>query len=402
MATVSPANGVRVLDEGWNLPPDALVEILLRLSPICRRLVRLVCRHWRDVIDERTPPIPPPKVLAFFTGQTSASAYVVDDLADGRGREVWGVSIVPGTKSYMDITMVGTCNGLLCLCDNTKPGGAVALFNPATREKLRVPAVPVSYREWYGNGRTTYTFGYDATAGKYKILHLPCHEDVSGGFNALQAFALGDDTSWRDVAVPGGSSCCPGAGVVSVRGAAYWVTNAVERVVCFDLKDERVTFDAPLPVVARRWYQFQLTEVHGRLGLAVCTDMRTSVTTTEEVWVLGDRQGWTVRYRVRVDGLEQQRLAAPYFAAHGGEYVLAVRTDERWRKQLHAHRLREGGIWLQRGEVRSVRINQPGTKVAYCSRGTCSYLRTFAYVETTEPLSPYKIHGRILRGSTSK
>nr|CAB3481322.1 unnamed protein product [Digitaria exilis] len=231
----------------------------------------------------------------------------------------------------------------------------------------------------------TYTFGYDATTGLYKILHLPCREDVSRGFNVLQAFTLGHDASWRDVAVPG-ASCCPDAGIVSVGGAAYWVTNGVERFVCFDLKLERVAFDAPLPVGPGK---IHLAEVNGRLGLVVRADTGTTPVTTEEVWVLGDggdRLGWTRRYRVCAHGVgvEQQRLAAPYFAAHGGEYVVAMRTDERWRKHLHAHRLREAGIWLPRGEVRSVRISETGTVVASGVSG--SNLRTFAYVETTEPL----------------
>ncbi|KAF8654485.1 hypothetical protein HU200_061675 [Digitaria exilis] len=163
MATASPTSAeatAAVNNEGLNLPTDALVDILLRLSPIYRRLVRLVCRHWRDVIDERTPQIQPPKVLAFFSSSKSASAYVVDDLAGGKCRKVWGVSADPDTKTSVDVTMVGTCNGLLCLCDNKKPGGTVAVFNPVTREKLRIPKLPVSYRGGYSYGtRDTYTFG---------------------------------------------------------------------------------------------------------------------------------------------------------------------------------------------------------------------------------------------------
>ncbi|KAF8758071.1 hypothetical protein HU200_010733 [Digitaria exilis] len=83
---------------------------------------------------------------------------------------------------------------------------------------------------------------------------------MTGGFSVLQAFTLGeDDATWRDVAVPGGASCCTRAGIVSIGGAAYWVTEAVERVVCFDLKSERVAFDAPLPVGPGRGYEFHLT-----------------------------------------------------------------------------------------------------------------------------------------------
>ncbi|KAF8758060.1 hypothetical protein HU200_010720 [Digitaria exilis] len=266
----------------------------------------------------------------------------------------------------------------MCLCDNTKRGGAIALLNPSTREKLRVPPLPVSYRQRKG----------------YR------------SWQTLQRAAGVHAGARRDVAVPG-ASCRPDAGVVTVGGAAYWVTNGLERVVCFDLKSESVTFDAPLPVGPGRGYEFHLTEVHdGRLGLAVHDDRRAPPVRTEEVWVLGDRHGWTLRYRVRAHGVEQ-RLAAPYLAPHGGEYVLAVaRSDERGRKNLCAHRLPGAGIWLPRGEVRSVRISdgEPGTVVAYCISGSYSDLRTFAYVETTEPLSCYKIHrgSSIPRGSTRK
>ena len=55
---------------------------------------------------------------------------------------------------------------------------------------------------------------------------------------------------------------------------------------------------------------------------------------------------------------------------------------------MYAHRMR-GAVMLRRGEVRSVRIGEPGTAAACFKNG--SYLRTFAYEETTEPLSVYKI-----------
>ncbi|CAO2184104.1 unnamed protein product [Urochloa humidicola] len=137
-ATAAVENG------GLGLPTDALVEILLRLPPSCRRWVaRLVCRHWRDVIDARTPRTLPPKVLAFFTSNKSASAYVVSDLEHGWGREVWRVSVGRSKGRRIDVAAVGTCNGLLCLCDEEKPGGAIALLNPLTGDTLRVPPLPV-------------------------------------------------------------------------------------------------------------------------------------------------------------------------------------------------------------------------------------------------------------------
>ncbi|CAL5005502.1 unnamed protein product [Urochloa decumbens] len=342
MATPPPTDGEVDVDEGLSLPTDAFVE--------------------RDVIDARTPRIPPPKVLAFFTSNKSASVYVVDDLERGRGRQVWRVSAKE--RRIRRVAAVGTCNGLLCLCDEDKPGGAIALLNPATGKTVRVPPLPVSYRGRYGYAEA-YTFGFVPETGKYKLLHLPCRGNSTGGFSVLQAFTLGD-AAWRDVAVVApGDSCRLHAGVVNVGGAAYWVTKGmVDRVVSFDLRDERVAFDAALPVGA-------------------------GGTEKTELWVLGDdgRQRWSKRYSVRVEGVGH-RLAAPHFA-HGGEYVLTVQSEGWEKRHLHSHRMRDAGRRLLSSEVRSVRIEEPGTAVASFKEPGC--LRTFANVETTEPLSVYKV-----------
>ncbi|CAL5005521.1 unnamed protein product [Urochloa decumbens] len=383
-----PTDGEVDVDEGLSLPTDAFVEVLLRLPPICRLWARLVCRHWRDVIDARTPRIPPPKVLAFFSNNKTASVYVVDDLEHGQGREVWRISAKESRIRY--VAAVGTCNGLLCLCDEDKPGGAIALLNPATGETLRVPPLPVSYRRLYGYAKD-YAFGFVPATGAYKLLRVPCHGNMTGGFSVLQALTLGD-AAWRDVDVAPHDSCRFGTGVVSVGGVAYWVTEGTEeRVVSFDLRDERVAFDAPMPVGAEqagrgRGSHCHLVEFYGRLGLAV-TAYRMPADKTE-LWVLGDgtgggAQGWSKRYSVRVEGV---RLAEPHFA-HGGEYVLTVQGWE--KSHLHAHRMRDAGRKLLSSEVRSVRIEEPGTALASFKEPGC--LRTFAYVETTEPLSVYKV-----------
>jgi hypothetical protein len=43
-----------------------------------------------------------------------------------------------------DTMMVGTCNGLLCLCDNTRPDGVVSLLNLGASETLVLPPLPGS------------------------------------------------------------------------------------------------------------------------------------------------------------------------------------------------------------------------------------------------------------------
>jgi F-box interacting protein len=242
-------------------------------------------------------------MLTCFTGITSASAYVID-LSTGRCRQVWRVTADPYARDDMRrVTMVGACNGPLCLCDGTRPGGAISLLNPATRETLRVPPLPVSQysHRTYGSGEDS--FGFHPVTRRYRILHLPCRADVTGGFTALQVVTLGDPPrAWRDVPVsfPGGATatCNVEAGLVTVDGATYWVTKGGKRVVSFDHEDERVVFAAPLPVEGRPGYVPRLMEVRGRLGLAVCAD-RWALAKTD-VWVLGWQQGLSRQSSVQV------------------------------------------------------------------------------------------------------
>ncbi|CAD6211232.1 unnamed protein product [Miscanthus lutarioriparius] len=112
-ASPSDCEPTAATDEGttwWSLPTDSFTEILLHLPPSCRRMVRLVCRHWRAVIDGRTPPQSKPAVPACFTGITSASAYVIDaDIATGPCRKVWGVNADPNARDdRRRVTMVFT------------------------------------------------------------------------------------------------------------------------------------------------------------------------------------------------------------------------------------------------------------------------------------------------------
>ncbi|KAK3123772.1 hypothetical protein QOZ80_8AG0635810 [Eleusine coracana subsp. coracana] len=340
-------------DPGWSLPADAFAEILLRLPPSSQRRVRLVCRHWRDVIDERFLPhhqSQPMPLIYVRTDTSGSSAHVVEDLTDGRCRELC-------RSSGQYTLLVGTCNGLLCLCDNNPPGGAVSLVNPVTSEALAIPSLPCS-GQWARQKRSWV-------------------KDVNG-WDKTYSFAYHPVTG-RDVVVD--------AGLVSVDGAMYWVTKGAETVMSFDLEGETVVSTGPLPVpVGQGGY------------LAISADQPTPAKT--EVWVLGvakNRQAWVRWYSVQVHGV-LQRLARPH-SAHG-KFVLTTdsKVERSWsseRKQVFAHRQRVTGRPLLSGEVRSVRIREPGTAV-FSIRDDCpgAVHGTFAYVATTEPLGECRVKRR--------
>ncbi|CAO2162915.1 unnamed protein product [Urochloa humidicola] len=229
----------------WDgIPADVFMDILQRVPASPRRRLRLICRRWRDVIDERFPGKQTrAMVLVFAIAQLSLSrAFVVDDLTmekqAGGGREV---KLQVGAKD--DRTIIGTCNGLVCLHRYT---GDVIVFNPVTGEKLAIPPPLTTAGGWY-TPAASYSFAYHPATGMYKIVHVRCPRSSGAAFDAVDVFTLGD-ASWREVPVAGGSSCLLSFGLVSVGGVTYWVATDAHSLVSFDLKDERVAFVTKLPV----------------------------------------------------------------------------------------------------------------------------------------------------------
>uniref|UniRef100_A0ACD5Y1G1 Uncharacterized protein n=1 Tax=Avena sativa TaxID=4498 RepID=A0ACD5Y1G1_AVESA len=378
--------------EGWMFPAasDILVEILTRLPPSTRRLLRLVCRLWRDVVDERTQEM---RSRAVLLVQNGSSSYVVDDLSSGRRRELWTGC---AGERYERMCVVGTCNGLLCLCDTKEPGGGITMANPATGETPLLPLLPCSAQyfepfRWRDGGIATsrheaYCFAYLPTKGQYRIVHVPCYPDRAGKFEAVQVFTLGEK-SWRNVPTPG-TSCRLDAGVLSIDGAMHWLTVDTEKVMSLDLEKERVTPVKSLPAPAGP--DCHLTVVRGRLGIAISDG--SSPLEKIEVWVLeGSRregQCWSRRYSIQVhisrDEYEWRRhqLTQPQFAH--GEYVLTKLCPDQ-SCLLYRNRVSDAGR-LQCGVVR-LSEKKKGTEIGTVG----AYGRTFAYVMTAEPLDVYRV-----------
>jgi hypothetical protein len=362
---------------------DVLAEILVRLPPNVRRRLRLVCQLWRAVVDQRTATDmrARSKILAV---STEGLAYVVDLLSPVRPcRAVsWPKGRVPG-RPYHPMSVVGTCNGIVCMCDDWEPCGAITLANPSTGEALHLPPLPLSdaavellrfsKRKWH----QTYSFTCSPMSGRYKVVHVPSHFDPSiWEPSTVHVFTLGN-ASWRDVHAGPNARCALGAcHFAEVDGTVYWMTEYTGRVVAFDLESEIVTPIEPLPVTVPGdcW----LTKVHGRLGIVAGGDDSVAV------WLLeGER--WSRRYVVEAQRLRQPteerlswELTRPHFA-HGG-YVLTHGGSGKFmcgRKMGEAARS-QGGV---------VQIRRHDPVDAVLCLGYYRINHTFAYIETNEPLS---------------
>ncbi|TVU19239.1 hypothetical protein EJB05_35378 [Eragrostis curvula] len=393
------------MGDGWGgVPADVFTAILLRIQLIHWRWLRLVCRHWRDVIDERTPePRAHAKVLAFYTDGDRSRAFVVDGLPGGRRSVELNLPMINTAR------MIGTCNGLLCLwMSDDYSRGQIAVVNPAIREMITVnaPVTACSGRD------ATYSFGcHPATTGQYKILHVPLRpvrssflvcDSQAGEFDKVHVLTLGDVSSreWREVPAPAGSSCNLRFGFVSVHGVTYWVTEDAKKIMSFDLKDERVALVKcqQMPVLpAKDCYFYEqrshLTDVRGRVGLAVGRSFDEFARSKIEVWVLEggreEEQTWVKRYTILMHGVDpRQKMASPHIVH--GEHVLTtytLRPPFSNRRSLNAHQPREE---RKMRPCLMLRLGAPRPETAtgvFEIRSEC--LQTFAYVETREPVVVY-------------
>ncbi|XP_051211951.1 F-box protein At3g07870-like [Lolium perenne] len=367
------------------LSVDVLADILQRLPSISRRRARLVCRHWRDVVNKRTTEMQSrAKPLIWDDGD----AYVIGDLSStGSCRELWKRRVRSGVYRWWDGTgtrpshLVGVCNGLLCVCVNEeRAGGSLTVSNPATGEALAVPPLPcaglfvVSHRREEIRWDAAYSFACHPMTGKYKVVHVPWSKERLFDLETVQVLTLGD-TAWREVPAPaGGARCDIAAGIISIDGTTHWVkVGNATRIVSFDLDTERFApTTTPLPAQPdRRNISYHLTEVHGRLGFVMMPD----------VWVLDQRRRWSRRYRL------EEAIPRPHFVF--GKYVLTTRSG---KTEFFAHRPKgtpPKGWRLECDGVERVGHPDHGTLVAEMTRGYAQ-CRTFPYVETTEPLGVYE------------
>ncbi|CAL5005580.1 unnamed protein product [Urochloa decumbens] len=408
-------------EEGLDLPDDALVQVLLRLPTSSRRRFRLVCKHWRNLINERTPEWRArARILTFLCHRGISRAHVFDD-GGGAPRHAWTYR---SSNDRGFVHLVGSCNGLLCLHDNAASPGfaggtlsAVSVTNPLTGKTVALPPVPAPWELEHVHVRGAlgkYSFGYHPTTGEYKVVHIPWRRGQA--VDVVWVFTLGG-ASWREVPVvgtPGATSCHRSSEAATVDGVAYWLNAPCDRVVALDLGDERVTWldtpaaaaPRPAPEEAGRW---QLTSVHARLGLAVASRTRVIV------WVL-ERRGeneqprWSLRYRLVGQPQPHPRLwnsaaaaelagwwvTAPHLT-HGG-YVVSESWD---RSRLYRHKIVAGVADRHDRSERRKPLEVPVLGANH--EFYCSPTKVFAYVESHEPLPTMRGHGgRSASSSTSR
>ncbi|KAM0884498.1 hypothetical protein ACQ4PT_030935 [Festuca glaucescens] len=361
------------MDGGTGFPSgsDVLAHIFRRVQGNARRRLRLVCRHWRQVIDTRTATSLNSRAMTLVV--TVERAYVFDDLSTERCS--WEMTQWPG-RFWDPTKVVGSCNGIICMCDTF---GSILLHNPVNHEYLAVPSLPPRYRTGTPIWHQTYSFTHDQATGRYMVVHAP---QSFGG--QVMVFVLGE-ASWRDVAVPFPTHNFKD-GFVTIDSTMYWAVEGKKGkkvIMSFELDGERAPSVVPLPssTADDSW---RLTEVLGRLAIVF----------RKEVWVM-EQLRWSRWYSLRFwrprnqpKWHDSQHLTRPHFAL-GSNRVLAWQ----WLPTgggcaLYQHAASNDTTKARRGTV-DIGGSGQGTMVAKITTAYDTFQR-FDYVQTMEQLRVYK------------
>lgn len=228
--------------------------------------------------------------------------------------------------------MVGSCNGLVCLTDDSFGNtNTVILWNPSIQKSLTLP-LPKFTCDSDGSFMCVHGFGFDLHSNDYKVVRV----SYSGGENGfwvppgVEIYSV-REKSWRDF-----EGFVPEFGITKyfwsqayVNGNVHWVgykrVDPVTRgcfVVSFDLGGEEFgEMELPGSLV----HEFPSNMVASVMGesLSVLVHDRRAFTKQCTVWVLkeyGVVESWSKQYEIDLDG----RLVLMLGLRKNGEMLLVL------------------------------------------------------------------------------
>ncbi|XP_059631849.1 F-box protein CPR1-like [Cornus florida] len=304
------------------LPVDVIVDILSRLpvKPLLR--FRCISKSWHALID--SPDFIKLHLNRSVETNTNRSIIFRDcglHSIDFDSLDDDPVELVHPLKNGGGFEVVGSCDGLLCLCYSEKD---ITLWNPSTRKHHKLPITPIEFPLECGsiNHFIIYGFGYDSVSDDYKVVRLieyyDRYYDSLGSEVKVYSLKL---NSWRRIQDFPYSFRTWGVNAVLASGALHWAVYQITEgslIAAFDLGVEEFRF-MPQPDYLDKNGEIFL-EVLGGCLCIVSYHVRTC---DVDIWVMmeyGVKESWTrLIYVAQPSFLYMRPLA---YSKSGGEVLV--------------------------------------------------------------------------------
>ncbi|XP_068336425.1 F-box/kelch-repeat protein At3g06240-like [Pyrus communis] len=244
-------------------------------------------------------------------------------------------------------TVVGSCNGLICLHQQTYD--CLFLCNPSTGDVNRLPLLPTSFPS---SGQLFEGFGYDSTAHDYKVvMGIDC-KTATGALTTTTVAVFSLKTgSWKTTEnlkyVDLDEIGC------FLNGAIHWRQPKLARIIAFDLVQEKFQGNTvPLPELANENTSVTIGTVIRNNSLFVSYNTN-PVHPAITIWVMkeyGFAESWT-KFIIHTSGWSLRGIALIYiepvcilengqvllsFYLIGGNYgLLLYNPQEKTHKIVH-------------------------------------------------------------------
>ncbi|XP_015582078.2 F-box protein CPR1 [Ricinus communis] len=164
------------------IPRDLLIEILIQCQIPTILRCRCVSKQWRALIDD-------PQFIKQHTDyaiQTNASRIFFNELFGNlcsSPLDTLEIRNVPIISQVQPVSLVGSCNGLLCLRNVDTQD--ICIMNPATRKHMYLQnLLPNNCRDEQNKvSLTGYGFGYDCVNDDYKVVRIAQKIDAEPRIN---------------------------------------------------------------------------------------------------------------------------------------------------------------------------------------------------------------------------
>ncbi|XP_027361651.1 F-box protein CPR1 isoform X2 [Abrus precatorius] len=283
-----------------DLPPEVISDILSRLPVQSLLRFRATSKSWRWLIDSHHFMSLHLRRSINSTTNTTLILRLESDLYE------INFPTLDSPVNHLNhplmcysnnINLLGSCNGLLCICNVADD---IAFWNPSLRQHRILPYIPTARRPDPDTAlfaARVYGFGFDSLTADYKLVRISYFVDLHHRtFDSQVTLYTLRSNAWKTLPSMPYALCCARTMGVFVGHALHWVVtrklqpDQPDLIVAFDLSLE-IFHEVPLPDTGNEG-SFEIDVA--LLGNCLCMIVNYQ-NTKIDVWVMkeyGIRDSW--------------------------------------------------------------------------------------------------------------